>query len=34
MSEDLSNHKLILKQGDKEFPITKIDLDNIWEYKK
>lgn len=34
MNEDLSNRKLILKQGDKEIPIQKIDLDNMWEYKK
>ena len=34
MNEDLSNRKLIFKQGDKEFPIQKIDLDNMWEYKK
>uniref|UniRef100_UPI004047811B DUF2931 family protein n=1 Tax=Flavobacterium sp. TaxID=239 RepID=UPI004047811B len=34
MNEDLSNRKLIFKQGDKEIPITKIDLDNMWEYKK
>ena len=34
MNEDLSNRRLVLKQEDKEFPITKIDLDNMWEYKK
>ncbi len=34
MNEDLSNRKLIFKQGDKEIPIKKIDLDNMWEYKK
>lgn len=33
MNEDLSNRRLIFKQGDKEFPIKKIDLDNMWEYK-
>lgn len=33
MNEDLSNRNLILKQGDKEFPIKKIDLGNMWEYK-
>lgn len=34
MNEDLSNRKLVLKQGDKEFPIQKIDADNMWELKK
>ncbi len=34
MNEDLSNRRLVFKQEDKEFPITKIDLDNMWEYKK
>ncbi|WP_228452148.1 DUF2931 family protein [Chryseobacterium sp. c4a] len=34
MNEDLTNRKLILKQGDKEFPIQKIDYENMWELKK
>lgn len=34
MNEDLSNRRLFLKQGDKEFPIQKIDADNMWELKK
>ncbi|MFD2908243.1 DUF2931 family protein [Flavobacterium ardleyense] len=33
MNEDLTNRNLILKQEEKEFPIRKIDLDNMWEYK-
>ena len=34
MNDDLSNRKLLLKQGNKEYPLQKIDLDNMWEYKK
>lgn len=33
MDENMGNRKLIMKQGDKEIPIKKIDLDNMWEYK-
>lgn len=33
MNEDFSNRSLIFKQGDKEIPIKKVDLDNMWEYK-
>jgi hypothetical protein len=33
MKEDFSNRSLIFKQGDKEVPIKKVDLDNMWEYK-
>lgn len=33
MNEDLSNRQIIFKQGDKEIPIKKIDLENMWEYK-
>jgi len=31
-NEDLSHPSLIFKQGDKETPIRKIDLENTWEY--
>ncbi|KPH14671.1 hypothetical protein AMQ68_04245 [Chryseobacterium sp. ERMR1:04] len=34
MNEDFSNTRLVLKQGDKEFPIQKIDPENRWKYKK
>lgn len=34
MNEDLSNKKLFLKQGNKEFPIQKIDFENMWDLKK
>jgi hypothetical protein len=33
MNEDLSNKRLIFKQGEKEIPIQKIDFENMWEYK-
>ncbi|REC75047.1 hypothetical protein DRF57_11900 [Chryseobacterium rhizosphaerae] len=34
MNDDLTNRRLILKQGNNEFPIQKIDHDNMWELKK
>ncbi|WP_230037132.1 DUF2931 family protein [Chryseobacterium sp. Bi04] len=34
MNEDLTNRRLILKQGNNEFPIQKIDYDNMWKLKK
>ncbi|WP_160140271.1 hypothetical protein, partial [Chryseobacterium sp. c4a] len=33
MNEDFSNRSLIFKQGDKEIPIKKVDLDNMWKYE-
>ncbi|MCT2561530.1 DUF2931 family protein [Chryseobacterium herbae] len=34
MTEDLKNRRLVLKQENKEFPIQKIDTDNMWKLKK
>ncbi|OBW39363.1 hypothetical protein AB670_04297 [Chryseobacterium sp. MOF25P] len=33
MNKDFTNRSLIFKQGEKEIPIKKIDLDNMWEYE-
>jgi len=33
MNVDLSNRRLIFKQGEKEIPIKKIDVENMWKYK-
>ncbi len=32
MNENLSNKRLIFKQGEKETPIKKVDLENFWDY--
>lgn len=32
MNEDLTNRRLIFKQGSKELTIAKIDVNNTWEY--
>lgn len=34
MDENLGNKRLVMKQGNSELPIQKIDFDNMWEYKK
>ncbi|MBB6370818.1 DUF2931 family protein [Chryseobacterium shigense] len=34
MNGDLTNKKLIIKQDDKEFPMQKIDPENIWKLRK
>lgn len=33
MNADLSNRRLIFRQGEKEIPINKIDVENMWKYK-
>lgn len=33
-NEDLTNTRLIVKQDNKEFPIQKIDSENMWKLKK
>lgn len=33
MNEDFGNRSLVFKQGEKEFPIKKVDLDNMWEFQ-
>ena len=33
MNEDLSNKRLIFKQGEKETLIKKVDLENFWDYE-
>lgn len=33
MKEDFSNRSLIFKQGEKEIPIHRIDLENMWKYE-
>ncbi|MBO6185872.1 MAG: hypothetical protein J6O88_14495 [Chryseobacterium sp.] len=33
MNKDFTNRSLIFKQGEKEIPIKKIDLENMWEYE-
>ena len=33
MNENLSNKRLIFKQGEKETPIKKVDLENFWDYE-
>lgn len=33
MKGNFSNRSLIFKQGDKEIPIKKIDLENMWKYE-
>lgn len=34
MNKDLSNRRLLVKQGEKEISVRKIDFDNMWEYEK
>ncbi|NRS90837.1 hypothetical protein HNQ02_003784 [Flavobacterium sp. 7E] len=34
MNEDLTNRRLIFKQGSKELTIAKIDVNNTWEYDR
>lgn len=34
MNESFGNRSLVFKQGDKEIPIKKVDLNNMWEYQQ